>query len=127
MNVKMMKSGANDWDNSIAPVSLASVDEDREVVNSVCQFDPVRKRNESGWPQSFSKSLVVHRHKTKGDQFSHCEYEDIFDYVLGMLEDTDAVSFVESLYDSWVERGHLSERQHTSLMGFYNRLKRRYG
>ena len=127
MNGKIMKSEGSDWENVIAPVSLATVEEDQEVVNSVCQFDPFRKNSESSWPKVKANSAFIHPGKLRDNQFSDFEYEDIFDYVLGILEDTDAINFVESLYDFWVERGHLSERQHTSLMSFYNRLKRRYG
>lgn len=118
-------------DKPIAPLSVTTIDDDRDALSAVCTFSSAQKRIETSWSdviqKSYSNPSIIHRHKTNGDQFSHSEYEDIFDYLLGMLEDTDALSFVESLYDSWAERSHLSERQHASLMSFYNRLKRRYG
>lgn len=130
MNVKTMKFAEGELDKP-APLTISSIEEDREVISSLCTMTPVQKRMETGWSEviqkSYSSPRVSHRHKGNGDQFSYSEYEDIFDYVLGMLEDTDALSFVESLYDSWTERGCLSEHQHTSLMRFYNNLKRRYG
>lgn len=114
-----------------APLTIASIEEDRAVISSLCMTNPMQTRVETSWSEviqkSYSSPNVSHRHKNTGDQFTHSEYEDIFDYVLGMLEDTDALGFVESLYDSWTERGYLSDRQHTSLMRFYNNLKRRYG
>ncbi|MGE3682366.1 MAG: hypothetical protein AB7G93_11630 [Bdellovibrionales bacterium] len=128
MNVKTMKFTEGELDKPAPPI-VSSIEEDREVISSLCSVTPMQKRMEAGWSDTIQKSYspTSHRRRGGGDQFSLSEYEDIFDYVLGMLEDTEALSFVESLYDSWTERGSLSERQHTSLMRFYNNLKRRYG
>jgi hypothetical protein len=130
MNAKTMKLTEGELDKP-APQSITTIEDDRETISSLCMMSPIQKRMETSWSEviqnSYSNPKVIHRHKGNGDQFSHSEYEDIFDYVLGMLEDTEALSFAESLYDSWTERGSLSERQHTSLMRFYNNLKRRYG
>ena len=130
MNVKT-KQIAKELDKQIPPLSITTIEDDREAVSSVCAVNPIQKRVETSWSEviqeSYSNPSIIHRHKFNGDQFCHSEYEDIFDYLLGMLEDTDAIIFVESLYDIWAERGYLTERQHMGLMKFYNRLKRRYG
>ena len=129
MSMKNLKPIAKELDKPVAPLSITTLEDDRDTVTSVCTL--TQKRIETSWSEviqkSYSNSSFIHRHKFNGDQFSHCEYEDIFDYVLGMLEGTENLSFAASLYDAWTERGQLSERQHTTLMRFYNNLKRRYG
>ena len=125
MNAKAIKNAEVELDRP-APLSITSIEEDREVINSVCAMVSNR-RAETSWSEviqgGYSTASIARRKPSD----SFFDYEDVFDYVLGILEDTDDLNFVESLYEFWSERGFLTDKQHTTLMRFYNSLKRRYG
>lgn len=125
MNAKPIKHTEVELDRP-APISITSIEEDREVINSVCAMASGR-RVETSWSEVIQGGYSTTSSARRKQSENFFDYEDVFNYVLGILEDTDDLSFVESLYEFWSERGFLSDKQHTALMRFYNNLKRRYG
>lgn len=125
MNAKPIKQSEAELDRP-APICITSIEEDREVINSVCAMASGR-RVEASWSEVIQGGYSTASSARRRQSDNFFDYDDVFDYVLGILEDTDDINFVESLYEFWSERGHLTDRQHTALMRFYNNLKRRYG